>query len=140
MNGFNKAILIGNLTKDPELKYIPSGTAVANFTVAVSRSYAAKDGEKKEEVAFIRVVVWGKLAEICNEYLKKGQPVFVEGRIQTRSWDGPDGQKRYATEILAENVQFLGSKQSGSSASEKTNAPAKDSEFGPLAPDEEIPF
>lgn len=140
MNGYNKTILIGNLTKDPELKYIPSGQGVANFTVAVSRTYTAKDGEKKEEVAFIRIVVWGKLAEICNEYLKKGRRVFIEGRIQTRSWDGLDGAKRYATEVLAETVQFLGSKESGAEGQDKAPTQAKDSEFGPMAPDDEVPF
>jgi len=137
---FNKAILVGNLTKDPELKYIPSGQAVANFTLAVNRKYSGKDGEKKEEVAFIRIIAWAKLAEICNEYLKKGSPVLVEGRIQTRSWDGPDGQKRYSTEVLAENVQFLGQKSGGQNPEEKDPTQVKNSEHGPLAPDEEIPF
>lgn len=140
MSAFNKAILVGNLTKDPELKYIPSGQAVVNFTIAVNRKYSGKDGEKKEEVAFIRIIAWAKLAEICNEYLKKGSSVLIEGRIQTRSWDGPDGSKRYATEVLAETVQFLGGKPNASGGQEQAAAPAKTSEFGPLAPDEEIPF
>lgn len=156
----NKVMLIGNLTRDPELRYIPSGQAVTTFTIAVNRTYNSKAGEKKEEVCFIRVVVWARLAEICNEYLKKGRPVFVEGRIQTRSWDGPDGNKRYSTEVVADNVQFLGSKP-GSGKDESSEVPTMDvddsifeapeggvsSKKGSvslskdeLKPDEEIPF
>ncbi len=107
MASLNKVLLIGNLTRDPELRYIPNGSAVASFTMAVNRVYKSQSGEKKEEVSFLRVVVWGRMAEICGEYLKKGNPVFVEGRLQSRSWDGPDGQKRNATEVIALNVQFL---------------------------------
>lgn len=112
---FNKVMIMGNLTRDPELRYIPSGQAVATFTVAVNRSYAAASGEKKEEVSFIRVVVWGKHAEICNEYLKKGSSVFVEGRLQSRSWDAQDGTKRSTIEVISQSVQFLGrpTKQAG---------------------------
>jgi len=101
-------MLMGNLTRDPELRYIPSGQGVTTFTVAVNRTYLAGTGEKKEEVSFIRVVVWGKRAESCHEYLKKGSPVFVEGRLQSRSWDAPDGTKRSTIEVIAQNVQFLG--------------------------------
>src|SRR5574343_646145 len=118
----NKVMLIGNLTRDPELRYIPSGQAVTTFTIAVNRTFNSKGGEKKEEVCFIRIVVWARLAEICNEYLKKGRSVFVEGRIQTRSWDGPDGAKRYSTEVVADNVQFLGSKP-GSGKGEGSDVP-----------------
>ena len=100
-------MLIGNLTRDPELRYLPSGQAVATFTLAVNRAYNSQSGEKKEEVSFIRVVVWARMAENCNEYLKKGSPVFVEGRLQSRSWDGPDGNKRSTIEVVAQNVQFL---------------------------------
>lgn len=160
MANLNKVLLIGNLTRDPELRYIPSGQAVTTFTIAVSRTYNSKSGEKKEEVAFIRIVAWARLAEICNEYLKKGRPVFVEGRIQTRSWDGPDGNKRYATEVLADNVQFLGSKPSGGKG-EGSDVPSMDLDDSifeapeggapskknagaiskdELKPDEEIPF
>ena len=103
----NKVLLIGNLTRDPELRYIPSGTAVATFTIAVNRVYTSQAGEKKEEVAFIKIVVWGRRAEVCGEYLSKGSPVFIEGRIQSRSWEGQDGQKRSTTEVIADNVQFL---------------------------------
>jgi single-strand DNA-binding protein len=103
----NKVLLIGNLTRDPELRYVPSGTAVATFTIAVNRVYTSQAGEKKEEVAFIRIVVWGRRAEVCGEYLSKGSPVFIEGRLQSRSWEGQDGQKRSTTEVIADNVQFL---------------------------------
>lgn len=118
MASLNKVLLIGNLTRDPELRYIPNGSAVTSFTVACNRVYKLQSGEKKEEVSFIRVVVWGRMAETCGEYLKKGRPVFVEGRLQSRSWDGPDGQKRSATEVIALNVQFLGSAGGGRSGSE----------------------
>ena len=107
MASLNKAFLMGNLTRDPELRYIPSGTAVATFTVAVSRVYKSPTGEKKEQVSFIRVVVWGRRAEVCGEYLSKGSPVFIEGRIQSRDWQTQDGQKRNTVEIVADNVQFL---------------------------------
>lgn len=111
MASLNKVLLIGNLTRDPELRYIPSGSAVATFTVAMNRTYKLQSGEKKEETSFVKVVVWGRMAEICGEYLKKGRPVFVEGRLQSRSWEGPDGQKRSALECVAQTVQFLGSAQ-----------------------------
>ncbi len=117
MANLNKVLLIGNLTRDPELRYIPSGSAVTSFTLAMNRVYKLQTGEKKEETAFVRVVVWARLAEVCAEYLKKGSPVFVEGRLQSRSWDGPDGQKRSTIEVIAMNVQFMraaSGKESGS--------------------------
>ena len=107
MANLNKVLLIGNLTRDPELRYIPNGSAVTSFTLAMNRVYKLQTGEKKEEVSFVRVVVWGRMAEVCGEFLKKGSPVFVEGRLQSRSWDGPDGQKKNATEVIATGVQFL---------------------------------
>ncbi len=110
---FNKVLLLGNLTRDPELRYIPSGQAVTTFTVAVNRSYAAATGEKKEEVSFLRIVVWGRHAEVCNEYLKKGSSVFVEGRLQSRSWEAQDGTKRSTVEVVAQTVQFLGKPTGG---------------------------
>lgn len=108
MASLNKIFLIGNLTRDPELRYIPSGSAVTTFTVAANRTYTSQSGEKKEEVSYIRVVVWAKMAEVCGEYLSKGSPVFVEGRLQSRSWETPQGEKRSAIEVVAERVQFLG--------------------------------
>ncbi|MFH1846549.1 MAG: single-stranded DNA-binding protein [Candidatus Omnitrophota bacterium] len=107
----NKVFLMGNLTRDPELRYVPSGTAVANFTVAVNRVYKDNAGEKKEDVSFIRVVVWGRMAEICGEYLTKGRSVLVEGRLKSRTWEDPDGQKKSALDVVATNVQFMGSKE-----------------------------
>ena len=106
----NKVFLMGNLTKDPELRYIPSGSAVANFTVAVNRIYKDSAGQKKEDASFIRVVVWGKMAEVCGEYLTKGRPVLVEGRLKSRVWEAQDGQKRSAIDVVATSVQFLGAK------------------------------
>lgn len=108
MANLNKVFLIGNLTRDPELRYVPSGTAVATFTVAMNRAYTLPTGEKKQEASFIRVVVWGRRAEVCGEYLNKGSLVFVEGRLQTRSWEGQDGGRRSSVEVVADNVQFLG--------------------------------
>ncbi len=118
MASLNKVLLIGNLTRDPELRYIPSGSAVTSFTVAMNHVYKLQTGEKKEEVSFVRVVVWGRLAEVCNDYLKKGNPVFVEGRLQSRSWTGADGQKKNTLEVIAQNIQFL--KQGGSVPRERS--------------------
>jgi single-strand DNA-binding protein len=108
MASLNRVFMIGNLTRDPELRYIPSGTAVATFTIASNRVYVSQAGEKKEEVCFVRVVVWGRRAEVCGEFLSKGSPVFVEGRLQSRSWEDQSGQKRSTIEVIASNVQFLG--------------------------------
>ncbi len=107
MANLNKVLLIGNLTRPPELRYTPSGTAVADLRMAVNRNYTTQSGEKREEACFLTVVVWGKQAESCGEYLDKGSQVFVEGRLQTRDWEGKDGQKRTATEVVAERVQFM---------------------------------
>lgn len=147
---FNKVLLMGNLTRDPELRYIPSGQAVCSFTVAVNRAYNAQSGEKKEEVSFIRVVVWAKTAENCNEYLKKGSPVFVEGRLQSRTWDAQDGTKRSTIEVVAQSVQFLsrapsrGAAPAGADAADEAifeEPPAASSvSSGKNQPDEEIPF
>lgn len=109
----NKVIILGRLGKDPELKYTPSGAAVCNFTVATSETWADKSGQKQEKTEWHRIVVWGKLGELCNQYLSKGRQVFVEGKIQTRSWDDQNGQKKYLTEINATNVQFLGEARPG---------------------------
>ncbi|MBP9733548.1 MAG: single-stranded DNA-binding protein [Candidatus Omnitrophica bacterium] len=119
MASLNRVMLIGNLTRDPELRYIPSGTAVTTFSIAVNRVYKTPSGEKKEDVSFIRIVVWGKMGETCAEYLKKGSSCFVEGRLQSRSWDAPDGQKRSITEVNALNVQFLGGRPGAGRSSEE---------------------
>ncbi|HOX53909.1 MAG TPA: single-stranded DNA-binding protein, partial [Candidatus Omnitrophota bacterium] len=94
MASLNRVLLIGNLTRDPELRYTPNGTAVVNLRLAVNRRYKDKMGEAKEETCFITVTVWNKQAEVCNQYLQKGRPVFIEGRLQSRSWEGSDGQKK----------------------------------------------
>ena len=109
MANLNKILLIGNLTKDPELRYTPQGTAVSNLRLAVNRKFKTKNQETKEEVCFVTVVVWDKQAETCNQYLHKGSPIFVEGRLQSRSWEDSSGQKRNTIEVRAERVQFLGS-------------------------------
>ena len=111
MSGINKAILIGRLGSDPEIRYTPSGVAVANFSIATSEEWKDKDtGDKQERTEWHRIVVWRRLAEICGEYLSKGRQVYIEGRIQTRSWEDRDGNKRYTTEIIANDVQFLGTR------------------------------
>lgn len=125
----NKVFIMGNLTRDPELRYVPSGTAVANFSVAVNRSYKDGSGEKKEDVSFIRVVVWGKMAEICGEYLTKGRAVLVEGRLKSRSWEAQDGQKRNALDVVATSVQFLGARGDKTDRPNTDTAPAEDSGF-----------
>ena len=107
MASLNKVLLVGNLTKDPELRFIPSGQAVANLRLATNRRWKGNNGEWKEETCFVGIVVWGKSAEACGEYLHKGSPVLVEGRLQNRSWEGDDGQKKSVLEVVAERVQFL---------------------------------
>lgn len=108
MANLNKVFLIGNLTRDPELRYTPAGVAVSNLGVAVNRRFRDKTGELKEDVCFLTVTVWDKQAEACCQYLKKGSPVFVEGVLQSRSWETTDGQKRSTIDVRAERVQFLG--------------------------------
>src|SRR5881398_3978047 len=108
MASLNKVFLIGNLTRPPELRYTPSGTAVADLRLAVNRNYTTQGGDKREEASFITVVVWSKQAETCGEYLDKGSPILVEGRLQTREWEAKDGQKRTVVEVVAERVQFMG--------------------------------
>jgi len=107
---FNKIILIGNLTRDPELRYTPQGTSVCNFGIAVNRRYKQGD-EVKEEVTFINVVVFGKQADTCGQYLNKGSAVLIEGRLQERRWETEDGQKRSRHEVVAQNIRFLSKKQ-----------------------------
>ena len=118
MASLNRVLLIGNLTRDPELRYTPSGVAVAKLGLAVNRRYKDKSGELKDEACFVTITVWNKQAEACNQYLQKGRPVFVEGRLQFRSWESNDGQKRSVLEVVAERIQFLGSKGSGSGSSD----------------------
>jgi single-strand DNA-binding protein len=142
MAGINKVIIIGRLGNDPEVRYTPSGAAVAKFSVATSEEWKDKNtGEKKERTEWHRITAWGKLGEICGEYLAKGRQVYVEGRLQTSSYDDKDGVKRYSTEIVASDVQFLGSKESGGSRS-GGGAPPRESigGQGPPPSDDDIPF
>lgn len=111
--GFNKAIIVGNLTRDPEVRHTSSQKAVATFTLAVNRTWRGANGETQEQVDFIPVVVWGAMGENCGKYLRKGSAALVEGRISVRSYDDKSGQKRYVTEIVAETVQFLGGGNNG---------------------------
>ena len=132
MASLNKVLLIGNLTKDPELRYTPNGTAVANLRIAVNRKFKDRTGELKEDTCFVTVTAWDKQAEICNQYLQKGRPIFVEGILQSRSWDTPDGQKRSTIDVRAERIQFLGGTQTGAKGGEfgggKAEGPAGEGE------------
>ncbi|MCA1906118.1 MAG: single-stranded DNA-binding protein [Desulfarculus sp.] len=133
--GVNKVILVGNLGADPEMKYTPSGTPICTFRLATSETFKDRDGNQQERTEWHRVVAWSKLAEICGQYLAKGRQVYVEGSIRTRSWDDNDGNKRFMTEIVARDVQFLGSGAGGGSA-------AGGGDFGGPPPlgDDDIPF
>jgi len=106
--GVNKVILIGNLGADPEVRFTPSGQAVANFRIATNETWTDKNQQKQERTEWHRIVVWGKLGELCGEYLKKGRQAYVEGRLQTREWTDKEGKKNYTTEVVAQSVQFLG--------------------------------
>ena len=107
----NKCMIIGNLGRDPEMRYTPQGTAVTSFSVAVSRTFGSRDGEQQEETDWFRVSAWDKLAEICNQYLTKGQQVYVEGRLQTRGWEDEEGKKHYRTELVASEMIVLGDRR-----------------------------
>jgi single-strand DNA-binding protein len=111
--GVNKVILIGNLGADPEVRFTPGGQAVANFRIATSETWNDKNGQKQERTEWHRIVVWGKLAELCGEYLKKGRQCFVEGRLQTREWTDKENKKNYTTEVVASSVVFLGGRDAG---------------------------
>jgi len=113
MASVNKVILVGNLGRDPELRYTPSGQAVANFTLATNDNYTDKSGERQERTEWHRIVVWARTAELCSQYLSKGRPVYLEGRLQTREWEDKEGVKRQTTEIVANTVQFLGGRGEG---------------------------
>ncbi len=123
----NKAFIFGNLTRDPELRALPSGMNVVNFSVATNRVFRDRDGKKQEQTDFHNIVVFGRQADTVNQYLKKGSSVFIEGRIQTRSWEGKDGEKKYRTEIVADRVQF-GPRASGSGGGRKQEGAAPEPE------------
>ena len=146
----NKVILLGRLGKDPELSYIPSGQSVAKFTMATNRSYKDKSGEWKEETDWHNIVAWGKLGEICAQYLAKGRQAYVEGQIRTRSWEDREGKKRTTTEIIASEVVLLGSRGEGApetasraAGASRSSASPEDSSGGSGSPeitDDDIPF
>jgi single-strand DNA-binding protein len=147
----NKVILVGHLGANPEVRFTPSGAAVANFSIATNEVWNDKNGQKQEKTEWHRIVVWGKLAQLCGEYLSKGRQAYIEGRLQTRQWQDKDGQTKYMTEVVASTVQFLGSKgadrsasydgsaasmQSSGQSSGPSAAPMEESSFS----EEDIPF
>ena len=150
MAGVNKAILVGNLGRDPELRQTPNGQSVVNFTLATSENWTDKSGERQERTEWHRIVAWGRTAEMCNQYLSKGRTVYVEGRIQTREWEDKDGNKRYTTEVNAQTVNFIGPRTDGGGGS--TSYPGRDENQASSAPannppmdsappvDDDIPF
>jgi len=142
MAGINKVILIGRLGSDPEVRYTPSGVAVANFNIATSEEWKDKEsGEKKERTEWHRIVAWRRLGEICGEYLSKGKQVYIEGRLQTRDWEDRDGNKRYTTEIVASDVQFLGARDSSESARPRSTSTTDYQGVPAQGPaDDDIPF
>jgi single-strand DNA-binding protein len=141
MPSLNKVMIIGNVGTEPEMRFLQNGKPVTSFSVATNRSYTSASGERKEETEWFNVVVWNKLAELCNQYLNKGRLVYVEGRQRSRSWDGQDGQKHYRTELIAEQVTFLD--KNGQPADRDAQPSAEDAQPGPkgdaFAPDD-IPF
>jgi single-strand DNA-binding protein len=135
MASYNKVLLMGNLTRDPEVRYTPKGTALANLGIAVNRVWTTESGEQKEEVTFVDIEVWGRQAETAGQYLSKGRPVFVEGRLKLDSWeDKESGQKRNKLKVVAERVQFLGAPRGGAEFKDQApsdEAPARPSARGP---------
>lgn len=137
--GINKVILIGNLGADPEVRFTAGGQAVANFRIATSESWTDKtSGQKQERTEWHRIVVWGKLGELCGEYLKKGRQCYVEGRLQTREWTDKEGKKNYTTEVVANTVQFLGGGGRGEGAGAGTGFTGSGRDSGPMAPPDDM--
>jgi single-strand DNA-binding protein len=126
--GLNKVMIIGHLGRDPEMRYTPSGRPVTTFTVATTRTWNTSEGERREETEWFNVVAWGSLAEICNQYLRKGHQVYVEGRLQTRRWDDPEGKKHFATELVAKEMIILSERREGF-APQMEAAPGEEEEF-----------
>ena len=145
MSGVNKVILVGNLGADPDLRHTPSGTAVSNLRLATTEVFSNREGEKNKRTEWHRVVAFGRLAEICNQYLKKGRQVYIEGRLQTREWEDKNGDKRYTTEIVATNMVMLGSRGEGGFAAEEAQPEAPAEVVDAPAPaggdeDSDLPF
>ena len=148
MASFNKVILMGNLTRDPQLKYLPSNMAVCDIGIAVSRRWRDKDGNQKEEVCFVDATAWSRSAETINQYMKKGQPILIEGRLKLDQWTGQDGQKRSKLGVVIENFRFVGAREGGgapgAAAPYQQGAPPAAERPGgygsaPLPPDEDMP-
>ena len=150
MAGVNKAILIGNLGKDPEIRSTTSGQRVANFSLATSRSWTGQDGQRQEKTEWHSIVVWGKLVDICEKYLQKGKQVYIEGRIETRSWQDKEGQTKYKTEIICDQMTMLGRAgtgdrnggEGGGYEAPRGGGAPRDESFEPAgaAPDDDLPF
>ena len=141
MSSLNQCTFLGNLGQDPELKFLPSGQAVCNFSMALNHKWKDQQGVMQEKTEWVRIVVWGKMAEACSQYLKKGSGCLVEGRAQTRSWETPEGQKRSSTEFVAQRVQFLGGGKGAAGEGGKTESAAKEDAGGADgAGDDDIPF
>ena len=133
-SGLNKVMLIGNLGKDPEVRYTPGGQAVANFTIATNEAWTDKSGAKQERTEWHRIVAWGKTAELCGEYLTKGRQVYIEGKIQTREWNNKEGVKQYTTEIVAGQVLFLAGGERGAGQGQGRGKGGGADDFGPPPP------
>lgn len=141
MASVNKAILIGNLGADPELRYTPGGQAVASFRIATTERFKNKDGETQENTEWHNIVCWGRQAEIANEYLKKGRSVYIEGRIQYRNYEDKDGIKRYRTDIVARQIQFIGSRAAAEQPAQPSGEPSSASSEPEMpADDDDLPF
>jgi single-strand DNA-binding protein len=135
--GLNKVMVIGHLGKDPEMRYTPSGRPVTTFSLAVSRSWNSADGERHAETEWFNIVAWGNLAEICKQYLTKGQQAYVEGRLQTRHWDDKEGQKHTSIEIVASEMMMLGERRDPNHTGDDQSSPT---EGEPVAEEDEFPF
>lgn len=149
MASLNKVFLMGNLTRDPEVRHTPKGTAVGDLAMAINLTYRAQDGTEKEEVCYVDVVVWGRQAETCRDYLSKGAPIFVEGRLQLDQWEGPEGEKKSRLRVRADRVQFLsrggaggrGARGEGGAARERGSEPSAPSKAPAADPvDDDVPF
>jgi single-strand DNA-binding protein len=140
MAGLNKVMLIGNVGTDPEMRYTANGNAVTTFRLACSRNYTTPDGERKEETEWFNVVTWSKLAETVSQFLQKGRRAYVEGRLQTRSWEGQDGQRRFRTEVIANTVLFLDRVQAAAMPEETATAAAAVAEPGDRVDPDDLPF
>ena len=139
--GLNKVMVIGHLGRDPEMRYTPSGRPVTTFSVAVSRSWNTADGERRTETEWFNIVAWGNLAEICKQYLHKGQQVYIEGRLQTRRWEDNEGQKRTSVEVVANEMMMLGDRRDNSGGQSQDNdSSQEENDSEPLADEDEFPF